>query len=106
MTDLSLLRDRIRRIRLTEKELARLAGIHKDTLAKTLAGRCDTKNSTFAKIERALVAEELRVLAHLQALHGNLPPPAPLEAKSPASATAPVLRQNGAGAFHSEGRAA
>lgn len=94
------------KLRLSVAELARLAGVDKHTIHRIEDGRHSPVSSTLDKIAAALVAEELRVLAHLQALHGNLPPPAPLEAKSPASATAPVLRQNGAGAFHSEGRAA
>jgi transcriptional regulator with XRE-family HTH domain len=94
------------KLRLSVAELARLAGVDKHTIHRIEDGRHSPVSSTLDKIAAALVAEELRVLAHLQALHGNLPPPAPLEAKSPAPATAPVLRQNGAGAFHSEGRAA
>jgi|GEM_PF-3010489 transcriptional regulator with XRE-family HTH domain len=103
MTYLMQLRDRIRRIRLPEKELARLAGIHKDTLAKTLSARCDTKNSTLDKIERALVAEERRVLAHLIALHPDL---SSLPAGGPVTLPSPVINpvaRNGHGAFSSQG---
>jgi predicted transcriptional regulator len=100
MTYLMQLRDRIRRIRLPEKELARLAGIHKDTLAKTLSARCDTKNSTLDKIERALVAEERRVLAHLIALHPDLSSPVSGAVTLSSPAPAPLAR-NGHGAFSS-----
>lgn len=105
MTYLMQLRDRIKRIRLPEKELARLAGIHKDTLAKTLSARCDTKNSTLDKIERALIAEERRVLAQLMALHPDfsLPGEGPVTLSPPAPA--PMVR-NGHGAFSFRERAA
>lgn len=96
---------RLRCLRLTEKDLAALAGVHPDTLAKTLAGRCDTKSSTLGKIERALIAEERRVLAHLARLHPEFSLP---EAGLPPRPTvpAPPVARPGNGGFSSQEHAA
>lgn len=94
------------KLRLSVAELARLAGVDKHTIHRIEDGRHSPVSSTLDKIAAALVAEELRVLAHLQALHSPFLPPASPPALSSAPATVPVPRQNGTGAFSSEGRAA
>lgn len=87
------LRRRIDELRIDDKVIAARAGLHKDTLAKVLAGRVDPKISTLQAIERALEAEERRVLAHLMALHPDFSPVAPVP-----PAPAGAIYQNGVAA--------
>lgn len=96
------LRRRIAALRIDDKVIAAQAGVHKDTLAKVLAGRCDPKISTLRNIEAALVAEERRVLAHLLALHPDLSP----VAVPPLGLPVPAPAAHAAGAIYSNGRAA
>lgn len=60
---------RAKAIRLSTNKLAELAGVNKHTVTYVLNGRRDTLVSTAARLEDALIAEEKRVLAHLQKLH-------------------------------------
>ena len=92
-------------LRLSVAELARLADVDKHTIHRIEDSRHSPVSSTLDKIERALVAEERRVLAQLMALHPDFSLPAGGAVTLPSPATAPLAR-NGHGAFSSEGRAA
>lgn len=56
-------------INLTLKRLARAADLTPSTAYRATSGIGDTRASTGRKLSAALAAEELRLLAHLAALH-------------------------------------
>jgi transcriptional regulator with XRE-family HTH domain len=56
-------------IRLSGKALAQASGLDEDTISRVFGGRTDPLNSTLERIERAVAAEEVRLAAHLAALH-------------------------------------
>jgi DNA-binding XRE family transcriptional regulator len=93
-------------LRLSVAELARLADVDKHTIHRIEDERHSPVSSTLGKIERALIAEERRVLSHLLALHSgsSLPVAGPVTLLPPVPAT-PVARP-GNGGFSSQERAA
>lgn len=67
---ISEIKNRAEAVNLTLKRLARRAKVHPSTAYRaSLAGDC--RVTTNAKLSRALLAEELRMLEHLLALHGT-----------------------------------
>ena len=62
------LRRRAEAIRLSKKELARLAGLDEDNVHRVLKGRNDARSSTLAALDEALAAEEARLAAYLSNL--------------------------------------
>jgi len=92
-------------LRLSVAELARLADVDKHTIHRIEDERHSPVSSTLGKIERALIAEERRVLAHLASLHPDFSLP---EAGLPSRPTvpAPPVARPGNGGFSPEGRAA
>ena len=66
---ISEIKERAEAVNLTLKRLARRAKVHPSTAYRAShAGDC--RVTTNAKLSRALVAEELKLLDHLLALHG------------------------------------
>lgn len=61
--------DRAKAIRLPTNRLAALAGVNKHTAGAVMSGRRDMLLSTATSLEVALIAEERRLLSHLQSLH-------------------------------------
>lgn len=57
-------------VRLSLTELAMLASVAPSTLLRAKSGRHEMRRSIERKIVDALIAEELRLLGHLNALHG------------------------------------
>lgn len=66
---ISEIKKRAEAVNLTLKRLARRAKVHPST-AYRASNAGDCRVTTNAKLSRALVAEEERMLAHLLALHG------------------------------------
>jgi transcriptional regulator with XRE-family HTH domain len=58
------------RLRLSQQELADLAGLDGMTVWRTFQGRSRPLNETVQKMNDALTAEELRLRDHLITLHG------------------------------------
>lgn len=56
---------RAERIRLPLKRLAAMAGVDEDNLHRVITGKVDPRVSTVRKIEKALSAEEKRLLREL-----------------------------------------
>ena len=62
--------DRCQMIRLQPANLARRAGCHQLTICRIMRGATiDPRYSTLTEIERAIVAEELRLRDYLVGLH-------------------------------------
>jgi predicted transcriptional regulator len=73
MTPASLKR-RADALRLTNSELARLAGVDEDNLGKIFNGRVDPRLSSLAKIDAALSETEAEMKARLAVVACDVPP--------------------------------
>lgn len=73
MTPASLKR-RADALRLTNSELARLAGVDEDNLGKIFNGRVDPRLSSLAKIDAALSEAEAEMKARLAVVACDVPP--------------------------------
>jgi len=69
-TEISDLATRAEAIRLPLKKWAAEAGVQVSTIRR-FTERAEGRTSTLARLRLALVAEEHRILAHLQRIHGS-----------------------------------
>jgi predicted transcriptional regulator len=63
------IRDRLAKLSLSANEFGRRCGVHHTTLLRVMSGEISPNLATMQKITEALLASELALLAHLQALH-------------------------------------
>lgn len=68
---MSSLLKRVERVRLPLSDIARSAAIDKNTVHRVLKTDRGVRRDKLQAVEQAIVSEELALLDHLQALHGE-----------------------------------